>query len=65
MQLIVLFFYESLDSDKTKNKVIVWGLLQHPFPFRSLGTNIFLLLAEQVIRREEEEQTKDKLHKQA
>lgn len=50
-----------LDSDKIKNKVMVWGLLEHLFPFWSLGTNMLLLNEEKkVIRKKEQTQTRIK-----
>lgn len=44
-----------LESDKTKNRVIVWGLLEHLSPFWSLGTNMPLLHEEKTVIRKEEE----------
>lgn len=49
-----------LESDKTKNRVIVWGLLEHLSPFWSLGTNMPLLHEEKVIRMEEIKQIRIK-----
>lgn len=50
-----------LDSDKIKNKVMVWGLLEHLFPFWSLGTNMLLLHDDKkVIRKEAQTQTRIK-----